>query len=226
MTPQSSPIARLIDHTLLQPGTTPADAERLCEEAMTYGFCSVCVFPALLPTVASHLAGTTVRPCTVVGFPHGANLTCTKAAEAASAAANGAREVDMVLAIWAIKSGQYTLAATDIREVVNAAGSGCTVKVILETCLLTDDEKSLACKLAVDNGAAFVKTSTGLSTGGATVHDVALLRRTVGPTMGVKASGGIRTTRDALAMIAAGASRLGTSAGIRIVTESLSAPPS
>jgi len=221
----ASSLAGLIDHTLLQPCTTPADAQRLCEEALTYGFCSVCVYPALLPAVARHLAGTTVIPCTVVGFPHGANLAGTKAAEAEAAAANGAREVDMVIALWALKSGQYTLAGADIHGVVNATGPGCAVKVILETCLLTDDEKILACKLAMDNGAAFVKTSTGLSSGGATVHDVELLRRTVGSAMGVKASGGIRTTRDALAMIAAGASRLGTSAGIQIVTGTTPSPP-
>lgn len=218
-------LASFIDHTLLQPGATPADAEQLCTEALTYGFCSVCVFPALLPTVAKHLAGASVIPCTVAGFPHGASLTSTKAAEAATAAAGGAREIDMVIAVWALKSRQYQTVATDIREVVNAASPGCSVKVILETCLLTDDEKILVCKLAMDNGAAFVKTSTGLSTGGATVHDVALMRRTVGTAMGVKASGGIRTTRDALSMIEAGASRIGTSSGIQIITGDPSPTP-
>lgn len=215
----SASLAPLIDHTLLQPGTTPADAERLCEEALTYGFCSVCVFPALLPVVARRLSGTAVIPCTVAGFPHGASLTRTKAGEAATAAAAGAREVDMVIALWALKCREYRVAGDDIRDVVKAASPSCTVKVILETCLLTDEEKILACKLAMDNGAAFVKTSTGFSTGGATPDDVALMRRTVGTALGVKASGGIRTRQNALAMIDAGASRIGTSSGIKIVTE-------
>jgi len=208
----------MIDHTLLKPEATCGEVERLCEEAITYGFAAVCINPWLLPTAVSALAGAFTLPCTVIGFPLGATTTPSKAFEAGEAAAAGAREVDMVLAVGALKQKNYTRVLADIRAVVLAAGTSCTVKVILETCLLDDDEKVTACRLSLDAGAHYVKTSTGLNTGGATVHDVALMRATVGTRAGVKASGGIRSRAEAEAMIAAGASRIGTSAGIRIVT--------
>lgn len=211
-------IAAMIDHTLLKPEATVADVERLCSEAKAYGFAAVCINPSLLATAVRALTGTQTLPCTVVGFPLGATTSPTKAFEAGEASATGAREVDMVLAVGAIKQKDYIAALADIRAVVQAAGSSCSVKVILETCLLNDEEKVTACKLAIDAGARFVKTSTGLNSGGATVHDIALMRATVGPHMGVKASGGIRTLADAEALIAAGANRIGTSAGISIVT--------
>lgn len=208
----------MIDHTLLKAEATTRDVERLCEEARTYAFGAVCINPWLLPTAVRALSGALTAPCTVVGFPLGATTTTSKAFEAGEAAAAGAREVDMVLAVGAIKQKDFARALTDIREVVRAAGSSCIVKVILETCLLTDEEKISSCQLALDAGAHFVKTSTGLNTGGATLHDIALMRATVGNRAGVKASGGIRSLADAEAMIAAGASRIGTSAGISIVT--------
>jgi len=211
-------LAAMIDHTILKPEATERDVERLCAEAQAYGFVAVCINPSLLPTAVRVLTGTTVIPCTVVGFPLGATTTASKAFEAGEAAAIGAREVDMVLAVGAIKQKDYTRACADIRAVVKAAGPTCFVKVILETCLLTDEEKITACKLALDAGAHFVKTSTGLNIGGATAHDVALMRATVGNRAGVKASGGIRSRADAEAMIAAGATRIGTSAGIAIVS--------
>jgi deoxyribose-phosphate aldolase len=208
----------MIDHTLLKPEGTARDVERLCADAITYGFAAVCVNPWLLPTAVRALAGSSTIPCTVIGFPLGATTPASKAFEAGEAAAAGAREVDMVLAIGAIKQKAYEVALADIRAVVRAAGSSCSVKVILETCLLNDEEKVLACQLALEAGARFVKTSTGFSTGGATLHDVTLMRTTVGARAGVKASGGIRTLAEAEAMIAAGANRLGTSAGISMVT--------
>ncbi|MEI7880037.1 MAG: deoxyribose-phosphate aldolase [bacterium] len=208
----------MIDHTLLKPEATSGDVERLCEEAITYGFAAVCINPWLLPTAVGALAGAFTLPCTVIGFPLGANTTPSKAFEAGEAAAKGAREVDMVLAVGALKQKDYMRVLADIRAVVLAAGTSCAVKVILETCLLDDEEKVTACRLALDAGAHYVKTSTGLNTGGATAHDVALMRATVGTRAGVKASGGIRSLADAETLIAAGASRIGTSAGIRIVT--------
>jgi deoxyribose-phosphate aldolase len=213
-------IAAMIDHTFLKPEATQQDVEQLCEEALTYGFATVCINPSLLSTAVRALQGASTLPCTVVGFPLGANTPASKAFEACEAVATGAREVDMVLAVGAIKQKNYAAAMADIRAVVRAAGSSCPVKVILETCLLTDEEKVTACKLALEAGARFVKTSTGLNKGGATVHDVALMRATVGTLAGVKASGGIRSLADAEAMIAAGANRIGTSAGISIVTPS------
>ncbi len=211
-------LAAMIDHTLLKPEATARDIERLCREAIQYGFASVCVNPALLPVAVKTLEGTPVIPCTVCGFPLGATATATKAFEAGLAASTGAREVDMVLAVWALKQKAYSEVLSDMRAVVESVGSGCGVKVIMETCLLTDEEKVTASRLALEAGVQFIKTSTGFSTGGATLHDVALLRATVGTRTGVKASGGIRTRADAEAMIAAGANRLGTSAGITIVT--------
>ena len=211
-------LASMIDHTLLKSDATCRDIETLCEEARQYGFAAVCVNPVMLSVAVRNLAGTKVIPCTVVGFPLGATTTAAKAFEAEEAARAGALEVDMVLAIGAIKQKDYATALTDMKAVVKAVGPGCGVKVILETCLLTDGEKIIACKLALEAGVRFVKTSTGLSTGGATLHDVALMRATVGQQAGVKASGGIRNRADAEAMVAAGANRIGTSAGIAIVT--------
>ena len=209
-------IAAMIDHTLLKPEATPAQVERLCAEAAEYHFASVCVNPVYIPLAARLLKGTGVKVCCVVGFPLGAIAPEQKAAEAASCAAMGAEELDMVIHIGAAKAGDWALVQRDIEGVVKAA-AGRTVKVIIETCLLTDEEKVKACEAAKAAGAHFVKTSTGFSTGGATTHDIALMRKTVGPEMGVKASGGIRDYATAMAMIEAGANRIGASAGIEIV---------
>lgn len=209
---------RYIDHTLLKPAATRADIAKLCAEAKEYRFASVCVNSAHIAEVAAALAGTDVAPCCVVGFPLGAMETEAKAFEAARAAALGAREIDMVMDIGAAKEGDFARVETDIATVVSAIQGRAKLKVILECCLLTDEEKTAACLAAKRAGADFVKTSTGFSTGGATEHDVALMRAAVGDDMGVKASGGIRTREDALRMIAAGASRIGASAGIAIVT--------
>ena len=209
-------IASMIDHTLLKPEATPAQVERLCAEAAEYHFASVCVNPVYIPLAARLLKGTGVKVCCVVGFPLGAIAPEQKAAEAASCAAMGAEELDMVIHVGAAKAGDWALVQRDIEGVVKAA-AGHTVKVIIETCLLTDEEKVKACEAAKAAGAHFVKTSTGFSTGGATTHDIALMRKTVGPAMGVKASGGIRDYETAMAMIEAGANRIGASAGIAIV---------
>ena len=209
-------IAAMIDHTLLKPEATPAQIEKLCAEAAEYHFASVCVNPVYIPLAARLLKGTGVRVCCVVGFPLGAIAPEQKAAEAASCAAMGAEELDMVIHVGAAKAGDWALVQRDIEGVVKAA-AGHTVKVIIETCLLTDEEKVKACEAAKAAGAHFVKTSTGFSTGGATTHDIALMRKTVGPEMGVKASGGIRDYATAMAMIEAGANRIGASAGIAIV---------
>ena len=209
-------IASMIDHTLLKPEATPAQVEKLCAEAAEYHFASVCVNPVYIPLAARLLDGTGVKVCCVVGFPLGAIAPEQKAAEAASCAAMGAEELDMVIHVGAAKAGDWALVQRDIVGVVKAA-AGRTVKVIIETCLLTDEEKVKACKAAKAAGADFVKTSTGFSTGGATTHDIALMRKTVGPEMGVKASGGIRDYATAMAMIEAGANRIGASAGIEIV---------
>lgn len=209
-------IASMIDHTLLKPEATPAQVEKLCVEAAEYHFASVCVNPVYIPLAARLLDGTGVKVCCVVGFPLGAIAPEQKAAEAASCAAMGAEELDMVIHVGAAKAGDWALVQRDIAGVVKAA-AGRTVKVIIETCLLTDEEKVKACEAAKAAGADFVKTSTGFSTGGATTHDIALMRKTVGPEMGVKASGGIRDYATAMAMIEAGANRIGASAGIEIV---------
>lgn len=209
-------IASMIDHTLLKPEATPAQIEKLCAEAAEYHFASVCVNPVYIPLAARLLKGTGVKVCCVVGFPLGAIAPEQKAAEAASCAAMGAEELDMVIHVGAAKAGDWALVQRDIEGVVKAA-AGRTVKVIIETCLLTDEEKVKACEAAKAAGAHFVKTSTGFSTGGATTHDIALMRKTVGPEMGVKASGGIRDYETAMAMIEAGANRIGASAGIAIV---------
>jgi len=215
----SRELAAYIDHTLLKPAATEAEVAVLCEEAKIYGFASVCVNPNHIAFAAKTLAGSGVLPCCVVGFPLGATLSEAKAAETAACVGAGAKEVDMVINIGAAKAGDWALVQADIQAVVDAAHPHAAVKVIIETCLLTDEEKVSACLCAKRAGADFVKTSTGFSTAGATVEDVALMRKTVGPDMGVKAAGGVRTRKDALAFLAAGASRLGASAGIAIVTE-------
>ena len=209
-------LAGMIDHTLLKADATRAQVERLCDEAVEHGFASVCVNTCWVPLCAERLAQSDVRVCCVVGFPLGAMAPEPKAHEAARAVADGADEVDMVINVGWLKDGELDAVREDIAGVVAAADGRC-VKVIIETCLLTDEEKVRACELAVEAGAAFVKTSTGFSTGGATVADVALMRRTVGDRCKVKASGGIHTAEEARAMVEAGADRLGCSAGVAIV---------
>ncbi|ALF11572.1 deoxyribose-phosphate aldolase [Parageobacillus thermoglucosidasius] len=210
-------IAKMIDHTLLKADTTKAQIVKLCEEAKQYGFASVCVNPTWVATAAELLKGTDVKVCTVIGFPLGANTPETKAFETKNAIENGATEVDMVINIGALKDGNDDLVERDIRAVVEAAKGKALVKVIIETCLLTEEEKVRACQLAVKAGADYVKTSTGFSTGGATTEDVALMRKTVGQNIGVKASGGVRDIKSAMAMVEAGATRIGTSSGAAIV---------
>lgn len=209
-------VAGIIDHTLLKPEASEAQIEKLCREAMEYHFASVCVNPGYVKQCAETLKDSSVNVCTVIGFPLGATTTESKAFEAKNAVENGADEVDMVVNVGKIKSGDWDFVKKDIEAVVQAAG-GHLVKVIIETCLLTDDEKVKACLAAKEAGADFVKTSTGFSTGGAKPEDVALMRRTVGPDMGVKASGGIHTAEEAIACINAGATRLGCSAGVQIM---------
>ncbi len=212
-------LASYIDHTLLRPEASFAEVDRLCAEAKQYGFASVCVNPYWVSAAASALQGSAVRVCTVIGFPLGANSTSTKVTEARGALADGATELDMVLNLGALKSGIEQVVASDIAAVAQAAhDGGAILKVILETCLLSESEKILACRLAAQSGADFVKTSTGFAKSGATVEDIELMRRTVGPALGVKASGGIRTQADALRMIAAGATRIGASASVAIVS--------
>jgi len=210
-------IAKMIDHTLLKANTTKEQIIKLCEEAKQCGFASVCVNPTWVALAAELLEGTGVKVCTVIGFPLGANAPETKVFETKDAINKGANEVDMVINIGALKDGNDELVERDIRAVVEAAEGKALVKVIIETCLLTEEEKVRACQLAVKAGADFVKTSTGFSTGGATVEDVALMRKTVGDKVGVKASGGVRNVDDAKAMITAGATRIGTSSGVAIV---------
>jgi deoxyribose-phosphate aldolase len=210
-------IAKMIDHTLLKADATKAQIVKLCEEAKQYGFASVCVNPTWVATAAELLKGTDVKVCTVIGFPLGANTTETKVFETKNAIENGAKEVDVVINIGALKDGNDDLVERDIRAVVDAAKGKALVKVIIEACLLTEEEKVRACQLAVKAGADYVKTSTGFSTGGATPEDVALMRKTVGPNIGVKASGGVRDMQSAEAMIQAGATRIGTSSGVSIV---------
>ncbi|MDR3514338.1 MAG: deoxyribose-phosphate aldolase [Azospirillaceae bacterium] len=209
-------LAGVIDHTILRPEAGRADVLRFCEEARTHRFCSVCVNPIFVPLVAGALSGSGVLTCSVIGFPFGAIPTPLKAAEAAWVVAQGADEVDMVLALGPMKDGDDDAVRADIAGVKRACGAA-TLKVILETCLLTEAEIVRACQLSQAAGADFVKTSTGYSKGGATTADVALMRRTVGDSMGVKASGGIRTFADAESMLRAGATRIGASAGITII---------
>ncbi len=211
-------IAALIDHTILKPEAARDDIVRLCAEARQYGFASVCLNPYWAPLAAAELAGSPVKVCAVAGFPLGATSTAAKAAETAEAVRAGAREIDMVINVGALRSGECDAVRADIHQVVRAShAGGAIVKVIIEAALLTDEQKVAACLLAKEAGADFVKTSTGFGPGGATAQDVALMRRTVGPVMGVKAAGGIRTLEDLESMVAAGATRIGASAGVKIV---------
>jgi deoxyribose-phosphate aldolase len=209
-------LAALIDHTLLKPESTTAMVKQLCKEAIQHHFCSVCVLPTFVAYASDLLKDTDVKVCTVIGFPLGATETRVKEIETEIAVEQGADEVDMVLNLGLLKSTELIKLKDDIAAVVRAA-KGKTVKVILETCLLTDEEKIQACRTCVEAGVDFVKTSTGFSTSGATIEDVRLMRNTVGPDIGVKASGGVRDYSTACAMIKAGATRLGTSSGMLIV---------
>jgi deoxyribose-phosphate aldolase len=211
-------IAALIDHTILKPEATRADVLKVCREARDYHFASVCVNPYWAALVARELAGSDVKVCTVVGFPLGATTTDAKVAETASALRNGAQEIDMVINVGALRSGDSDAVKNDIQQVVRVAHqAGAIVKVILETALLDDSQKATAARLAKEAGADFVKTSTGFGPSGATAHDIALMRAAVGPEIGVKASGGIRTLQDLRTMTAAGATRIGASASVKIV---------
>jgi deoxyribose-phosphate aldolase len=226
-TSSASDWASLIDHTLLKPEATDEDIKRLCEEAARYRFASVCVNPTWVRAAACNLRGTHVPVCTVIGFPLGATLPDVKAYEARRAIFDGAREVDMVINVGALKSGDDCLVEHDIRSVVEVAHENSAIcKVIIETALLNDDEKVRACIAAKKAGADFVKTSTGFSKGGATVADVALMRRTVGSELGVKASGGVKDLEDARKMVEAGATRIGASVGVKIAQEAAGARPS
>ncbi len=212
-------ISAYIDHTILKPQATADDVRRLCEEAREYGFASVCVNPCHAALVSGELAGSAVKTCVVIGFPLGATTTAVKVFETEQAVAAGAQEVDMVINVGALKFGDLALVKNDIKSVAAAAHPQALLKVILECCLLDDAEIRTACEICLAAGADFVKTSTGFGGGGAEVADVRLMRQTVGPDLGVKASGGIRDLKSALAMIAAGANRIGTSAGVAIVKE-------
>jgi deoxyribose-phosphate aldolase len=215
-----SQLASMIDHTLLKPEATTSQVEQLCNEARRFGFASVCVNPTHVKLCARLLQGSPVRVCTVIGFPLGANLSEVKAFEAQQAIRDGATEIDMVINVGALKDKNTDLVASDIAAVVSTAHvSSALVKVIIEAALLTDEDKVTACRLAKDAAADYVKTSTGFGPGGATEHDVTLMRRAVGTQMGVKAAGGIRTLADAQKMIAAGATRLGVSASVKIMAE-------
>ena len=211
-------MAKYIDHTYLNPEASVNEIRKICDEAKKYHCASVCVNPSYIQYVAQQLEGSGVTPCCVIAFPFGTSTPEAKAFEASDAASKGAREIDMVINVGAIKSGDWLLVKRDIEGVVNAVKGRAKVKVIIEACLLTDEEKVKACTVAKLAGAAFVKTSTGYSTGGATVEDVRLMRETVGPEMGVKASGGVRTYDDAIAMLKAGANRLGCSSTMKIVS--------
>jgi deoxyribose-phosphate aldolase len=214
----------LIDHTLLKPEATDEDIKRLCAEAATYRFASVCVNPTWVRAAACNLHGSGIPVCTVIGFPLGATYADVKAYEARRAILEGAREVDMVINVGALKSGDDCLVEHDIRTVTEAAHEyDVTIKVIIETALLTDEEKVRACLAAKRAGADFVKTSTGFSKGGATVADILLMRRTVGPELGVKASGGVKNLEDARKMVEAGATRIGASVGVKIAQEAAGA---
>lgn len=210
-------LAKMIDHTLLKANAKKEDIVKLAEEAKQYDFASVCVNPTWVKTAYEVLKDTSVKVCTVIGFPLGASASKVKGYEAKVAIEDGATEVDMVINVGALKGKLYDVVEQDIKEVVEAAKGKALVKVIIETCLLEEDEKVKACEIAVNAGTDFVKTSTGFSTGGATVEDIALMRKTVGTNIGVKASGGVRSYEDAAKMIEAGASRIGTSNGVTIV---------
>lgn len=210
-------LEKYIDHTVLKPESKDVDIQQACFDAKKYNFKAVCVNPTWVSYVADQLKDSDVNACTVVGFPLGANATAIKAAEAEQAVKDGATEVDMVINIGALKSEDFALVHDDIKAVVKAVNEKAIVKVIIETCLLNRHEKVRACEISKRAGADFVKTSTGFSTGGATAEDIKLMRSTVGPEMGVKASGGVRTYEDSVAMIEAGATRIGTSNGIALV---------
>ena len=212
-------LAEYIDHTILKPETTAEEVVRLCREARQHAFAAVCVNPFFAPIVRQELEGTPVKTCVVIGFPLGASATPVKAFETQTAIDQGAQEIDMVINIGALKSGHLATVESDIRAVVEVARGHALVKVIIECCLLTEAEKIAACERILSAGADFVKTSTGFSTSGATLADVALLRRIVGDKAGVKASGGIRDYQSALSMIEAGATRIGTSAGVVIMRQ-------
>jgi deoxyribose-phosphate aldolase len=209
-------LAKMIDHTLLKPEATKTGVEKLCKEALEYNFASVCVNPSNVELAAKLLSGSEVKVCTVIGFPLGANTKEVKAFETSDAIIKGAHEVDMVINIGKLKDKDYDYVKEDIKAVIDAARGKALTKVIIETCLLTDEEKVIACKLSKEAGADFVKTSTGFSTGGATEADIKLMRETVGPDLGVKASGGVRSQEGALKMIENGATRIGASASIEI----------
>ncbi len=216
--PENMDLAGIIDHTLLKPDATPDQIAQLCFEARKYNFASVCVNPGWVELCAQMLKGSPVKVCTVIGFPLGATSTDVKVFETMSAIDHGASEIDMVVNVGALKARDLDMVERDIRGVVTAAHArGAIVKVIIETILLTDEEKTIACLLSKQAGADFVKTSTGFAGGGATVHDIELMRRAVGPEMGVKASGGVRTYEDAESLVRAGATRIGASAGVKII---------
>lgn len=210
-------LAGMIDHTLLRADATKAEITKLIEEAKKYQFASVCINPTWVAYSAKQLSGTQVKVCTVIGFPLGASTSAVKAFEAKDAVENGATEVDMVINIGALKDGQDDLVEQDIKAVVDAVSGNALVKVIIETCLLNDEEKARACRLAVKAGADYVKTSTGFSVGGATPEDIELMRKTVGEHVGVKASGGVRSLEDMNKMIESGATRIGASSGVKIM---------
>jgi deoxyribose-phosphate aldolase len=210
-------IEQYIDHTLLKQQASEEDIIKVCAQAKEYGFASVCANAYYASLVSENLKGSNVKTCIVVGFPLGATTKEVKAFEAKQAIENGAEEIDMVVNVGAIKSNKFDVVKDEVKAVVDVAQGRALVKVIIETCLLTDEEKVKVCKIAKETGANFVKTSTGFSTGGATVHDVKLMRETVGPNMGVKASGAVRTAEDAKAVIEAGATRIGASSSIAIV---------
>lgn len=210
-------INKFIDHTALKPNTNKKAILKLIEEAKEHNFASVCINPCWIPLASKELQGSDIKVCTVIGFPLGANTTETKVFETRDAIQKGAQEIDMVINVAMLKDKDYNYIENEIKQIVEASKDKAIVKVILETCLLTDEEIITASKLAKNAGADFVKTSTGFSTGGATVHDVALMRKTVGEDMGVKASGGIHTHEEAMAMINAGASRIGASAGVKLL---------
>lgn len=209
-------LARMIDHTILKPEATDAEVIKLCKEAMEYGFASVCVNPSMVKKAATILEGSEVKVCTVIGFPLGATTTEVKVFETEQTIKDGATEVDMVINVGKLKENNLEYVKNDIAAVVSAAKGKAITKVIIESCLLTDEEKVTVCNIAKEVGADFVKTSTGFSTGGATKEDIKLMRETVGPNMGVKASGGIRSNEDAMTMIENGATRIGASASIAI----------
>lgn len=210
-------INKLIDHTALKPNTNKESILKLITEAKTYDFASVCVNPCWVALAHQELKNTDVKVCTVIGFPLGANTTEVKVFETKDAIEKGAQEIDMVINIAMLKDKEYDYVENEIHQIVEAAKDKAIVKVIIETCLLTDEEKIKACELSQKAGADFVKTSTGFSTGGATVHDIAIMRKTVGAEMGVKASGGVHTHEEALAMVEAGATRIGASAGVKLL---------